>query len=94
MITIDKYATLDLQEGTGKYEGTFSLFEGWVGRDGDFKKNWCKREFGKVNEKTEKDVPVSVKLGNRAKVIEVALWLLREMTGKEYGPIDDGEAPF
>jgi hypothetical protein len=95
MITIDQYATLDIQEGKGNYAGTYSLLEGWIGREGDFKVNFCKREFGK--EKVEKNVPVGVKLGSPAKIVEVGLWLLKTATGKDYAPVGemiDDDVPF
>lgn len=71
-ITIDKYTTLKLEDG----QYGVKLIEGWVGREGDFKPNFCKRAFGK--DKPEKTAPVSVKLGDRAKAIEVARLILSE----------------
>jgi hypothetical protein len=83
MITVDKYTSLELVD-KGKYG--FQLMEGWVNKDGDFKPSFCKREMGK--EKIEKTIPLNIKLGDRAKAIEVCLYLYRELTGK------DMEAPF
>ena len=71
-ITIDQYTTLQLSE----YKGTFSLVEGWINREGDFKPNWCDKEFGKKGEKVKKVVPLSVKCGDRESVLKLAEWIL------------------
>lgn len=71
-ITIDQYTTLSLNE----YKGTYSLVEGWINRDGEFKANWCKREFGKKGEKEEKVVPVSIKCGGKEGLEKLAHWIL------------------
>ncbi len=78
---IDKYTTLKLED-RGQYG--YSLLEGWMGREGDFKPSFCKREVGKAGEKVEKTMPVNVKLGDKAKAIEVAAWILKELTGRDY----------
>jgi hypothetical protein len=83
MITIDKYTSLELVD-KGQYG--FQLTEGWVNKAGVFKPNFCRREVGK--DKVEKLMPLNIKLGDRAKAIEVCLYLYRELTGK------DMEAPF
>ncbi len=97
---VDKWTSLKVEE---KGEWGFTLLEGWIGREGDFKPNFCKREFGRKDAKTEKTVPVGVKLGNGEMAVTVALWLLRELTGKEYAPVgekavqgklDDQDVPF
>jgi hypothetical protein len=72
-ITIDKYTTLKLEDG----QYGVKLIEGWVGREGDFKPSFCKREFKKGS--GDKTAPVSVKLGDRAKAIEVARAILTEL---------------
>lgn len=88
--TVDKYTVLKLEE-RGQYG--FSLMEGWIGREGTFKPSFCKREVGK--EKVEKTLPVNVKLGDKAKAIEVALWLLKELTGADYQPkASASDVPF
>ena len=83
MITVDKYTSLELVD-KGQYG--FQLTEGWVNKAGAFKPNFCRREVGK--DKVEKLMPLNIKLGDRAKAIEVCLYLYRELTGK------DMEAPF
>ena len=80
--TIDKYTTLQIQD-RGEYG--FSLIEGWINQNGDFKPNFCKREFRKGS--GEKTAPLSIKLGDRAKALEVAEWLRVEMGGA--GAADD-----
>jgi hypothetical protein len=70
IITIDKYTALHLDE----YKGVFSIIEGYVGKEGDFKNRWIKEEMGK--EKVEKNMPKRVKLGNKQAAVEVARWIL------------------
>jgi hypothetical protein len=80
-ISVDKYTSLTVEN----YNNVFSIKEGWVGKEGAFKPNFCKREFGK--EKIEKKCPVSVRLGDR----DTALAVLREL----YAEISGGEeVPF
>jgi len=90
IIVIDKYTAVKLED-KGQYG--FNLTEGWINREGDFKPSFCKREFGKVGEKTEKTITVNVKLGDKAKAIELCLEILKELTGKDYSPVE-GETPF
>lgn len=100
-IRIDKYTVVSMEE-RGQYG--FSLYEGWINRDDEFKPNFCKREFGGKDSKTEKTVPVSVKLGSAEQVKEIALAMLLEATGERYAPVvngphreqpvDDGDCPF
>ena len=78
MKQVDKYTALNLED-KGKYG--FQLVEGWVGKDGDFKPNFCVRELGKEKKPTK--IPVNVKLGDRAKAIEVCLWMYRELSNGE-----------
>jgi hypothetical protein len=92
MKQIDKYTAVNLED-SGTYG--MKLIEGWVNQNGDFKPNFCKREFKK--DSGEKTAPVSVKLGDKAKAIEVAVWLLHELTGKQYVPVTgeaDKDVPF
>ena len=56
MKQVDKYTTLSIEERKGIY----SILEGWINQNGDFKPNFCKREFGGKGEKTEKNVPVFI----------------------------------
>ena len=74
MISIDKYTSLELVD-KGQYG--FQLTEGWVGKDGTFKPSFCKREVG--NPKAEKTMPLNIKLGDRAKAVEVARYILTEL---------------
>jgi len=57
-IRINKYDVVKLED-KGQYG--YQLTLGYEDRDGEFKPKFCKREFGKGNEKT---VPVSISLGN------------------------------
>jgi hypothetical protein len=81
MKKIDKYTTLQIED----YKGVFSLIEGYE-KDEVFKPSWVTELWGK--EKTPKLVPKRVKLGDKAKAIEVCLYLYNELTGK------DLEEPF
>lgn len=91
MKKIDQWTALNMED-SGTYG--WKLIEGWEGREGDFRPNFCKREFKKGN--GEKTAPVAVKLGDKAKVIEVALWMLKEATGREYIPMTESQTdiPF
>ena len=75
-IRIDKYTLIKLEEN----DYGVKLMEGWEGRDGEFKPNFCKRSFSKDGE--EKNVPVSVKLGDKEKAREVLTKLLQGL-GKQ-----------
>jgi hypothetical protein len=66
------------------YNGTYSIKEGWINREGKFNPNWCVKEFGK--EKTKKNVPVSVRLGDRDTALAVLGELYREISGGEEIP--------
>ena len=81
MIIVDKYTALDLQDN-GQYG--WSLMEGYV-KDGDFKPSFVTKKVGK--DRTEKTVPLNVKLGDKDKAIEVVKWLYKELTG-------DSDVPF
>ena len=76
MKNIDKYTALNLEE----YKGTYSLIEGRDTDDG-FKPSWIIEKWGK--EKLDKTLPKRVKIGDRAKAIEVAVWLYQSLTGKD-----------
>jgi len=85
---IDQYTVLQVQD-RGKYG--YSLVEGWMNQNGEFKPNFCKREFKKGS--GEKATPVAVKLGDKAKVLEIAEWLRREIIGEKIESTHD-EEPF
>jgi hypothetical protein len=73
---------LQLESYQSKNGIVFSLKEGYFNKVGSFSPVFCKRMF-KGEEKT---APLAVKIGDQAKVIEVALMLLKEITGKDYSP--------
>jgi len=67
-VRINKYDVIRL-ENDGQYGWTLKL--GYESKDGDFKVKFCKREFGKGNEKT---VPLSIPLGeNPSDVLKTLL---------------------
>ena len=91
MKQIDRYTSLRLED----YKGTFSIIEGFE-KDGEFKHRWIKEEIGK--DKELKNMPKRVKLGDKAKAIEVCLWLYEELTGQpmgtDYKPQTIDDPPF
>lgn len=72
-----------------EYNGTYSLTQGYIGKDGTFKPKFVKEEFGKGNEKT---IPKRIPLGDRDKAIEALTHLLGEFIGE--APIDNSDPPF
>ncbi len=91
-IRVDKYTVVNVEQSE---QYGVKLVEGWEGREGDFKPNFCKRSFKKGGE--EKNVPVSVKLGDRTTAIAVLKMILKELTGSD--PVrdfskDDDDIPF
>lgn len=74
-ITVDQYTAVKLEDG-GQYG--WKLVEGWVGRDGDFKPNFCDREYKKGSGK--KTAPVTVKLGTKEQAIAALQGLLASLT--------------
>jgi hypothetical protein len=84
MKEIDQFTYLELED-KGKYG--FNLTQGYKSKSGDFRPSFCRREVGK--DKIEKLMPLNIKLGDRAKAIEVCLYLYQELTGKS---LED--APF
>jgi len=87
-IRVDQYTVLKVED-SGQYG--FKLIEGWEGRDGDFKPNFCKREFKKGS--GEKNVPVSIKLGDRQSALAALTLLFKQISGgASQPPIDD--VPF
>jgi hypothetical protein len=94
-IKIDDYTSLIIAEGEGKYKGTYSIMEGWINRDGEFKPSMCKREFGKKGEKVEKTVPVTVKCGNVEGLLSLANYIHGMYgDGAEQQKQDDDDIPF
>jgi hypothetical protein len=83
-IRIDKYTVVKIE----KYNGVFSLVEGWEGKGGDFKANWIKQPFGK--EKIEKELPKKIKLGD-AETARNTLAMLWKQCG---GQTDNPNIPF
>ena len=79
-ITLGK-STISLEE----YKGVFSLVEGWINREGDFKPNWCKRTFGQ--NAPEQNTPVKIRIGNKEDIEKLARFLLA-------GSIDEGKEPL
>jgi len=77
-IKINQYASLQLASST---QYGYAIQEGWVTREGEFKVNFCKREFGKKGSKTEKTVPVSIPLGNKETAIVTLTMILKEISG-------------
>ena len=94
-IKVDQWTALKLEDG-GKYG--WKLMEGYINNGGDFKPSFCKREIGKKGEKTEKTMPVSVKLGDRETAIRVLRSLLDELgpvgEATPHAPIPDDDIPF
>jgi len=77
LFRVNEYMLLSVQE----YNGTYSILEGQIGRvDGNFHWFPCIKEIqGK-----KKQVPVSVRLGDKIKATEALLWALKTITGNEY----------
>jgi hypothetical protein len=73
---IDKYTALHLDE----YNGVYSVVQGYA-KDDEFKPSWVTEEWGK--EKLPKTLPKRIKIGDKAKAIEVAVWMYRTLTGKD-----------
>lgn len=73
-ITVDQYTALKL-EFSEQYG--WKLIEGWVGREGDFRPNFCDREFKKGTGK--KKAPVTVKLGTNEQAINALQGLLAQI---------------
>jgi len=71
------------------FNGMFSLKEGWIDRGGNFKPNFCKKQFGK--NAPEKTVPVSVRIGDAGTAPAVLREIYRKVTG---GKDIDDDAPF
>jgi hypothetical protein len=76
-ITVDKYTALSVEE----YNGTYSVKEGWINKDGEFKPNFAKRRFKKDGE--EKNAPVSIRLGTKDVAIDNLRALYEEISGEQ-----------
>lgn len=89
-IRVDKYTVVNVE--VNEQYGV-RLVEGWEGREGDFKPNFCKREFKKGS--GEKTVPVSIKLGDKTTAAAVLRMLLKQLEDSGYASKPDvGEPPF
>jgi len=91
MITVGK-SKVDVEDG-GEYG--FKIVEGWENRDGDFKPNFCKRQFGK--DAPEKNVPLSIKIGENATAAAANLRVLADQIdgGRgAAGKFPDTDVPF
>jgi hypothetical protein len=81
MFKINEWDCIELNEYKGNYEITL----GYAKKDGSFGVKFCKREFGKGN---EKNVPVKIPLGDKEKAISVLRSLLEELEST------DDDVPF
>lgn len=71
------------------YNGMYSIKEGWINREGQFNPNFCKKQFGK--DAPEKNVPVTVRIGDAGTAPAVLREIYKEITG---GKDIDEDAPF
>ena len=88
IITIDQYTSLVVEE----YKGTYSIVEGWIDREGEFKMNWSEREFGK--DKVKKRCPVKVKCGSRETLLNLANYILAQYGEEPEHQIQEEDIPF
>lgn len=79
-ITVTDKVSIEVEN----YNNIYSIKEGWINRNGEFKPNFCKKEFGK--EKVEKTVPVSVRIGDKGTALSVLREVYREISGDEEVP--------
>ena len=84
-ITVTDKVSIELEN----YNGIFSIKEGWVNREGEFKPNFCKKQFKKDG--PEKTTPVSVRIGDQGTAAAVLRELYKELTG---GKEIDSDVPF
>ena len=87
MITVGK-SKIEVEDG-GEYG--FKIVEGWENRDGDFKPNFCKRQFGK--DAPEKTVPLSIKIGENASAAAENLRVLADQIDGGRGASEQGPMP-
>jgi len=69
----------------------FKLVEGWTNKDGEFKPNFCRRQFGK--DAPEKNVPVSIGIGENSKEATANLRKIADQI-EASGPLPDDDVPF
>ncbi len=88
-IRIDQYTVVkvDVSEQYG-----VKLVEGWEGRGGEFKPNFCKREFKKGS--GEKNVPVSIKLGDKNTAVNVLETIIAQLKSGENNNAPEADIPF
>lgn len=95
-IRIDQYTMLQLNE----YKGVFQIQEGYEAHDGSFKPSFIKREIGKRGERTEKTIPLSIKIGDKQTAIFALQTILSNLRGatpeahEEKEQDKDMDAPF
>ena len=76
LVKVDQYSTLKLEDA-GQYG--FKITEGFVGKEGEFVPRFCRREFKKGT--GEKNVPVSVNLGDKASAVLALTTFLAALGG-------------
>ena len=84
-ITVNDKVSVEVEN----FNGMFSIKEGWINREGEFKPNFCRKKFGK--DAPEKTAVVSVRIGDAGTAPAVLRELYREITG---GKDIDDDAPF
>jgi hypothetical protein len=72
-ITGEKTA-VELEE----YKGVYSLSDCYIGKDGDIKKNWAKKQKGR-DEYWDKPTPIKVTLGDIDKAIQTMQGILDDL---------------
>jgi hypothetical protein len=89
-IKVDNYTWVKIEESE---QYGIKLIEGWIGRDENFKANFCRREFKKGS--GDKNVPMSIKLGaDKLDAERVLLAVLQHVTGLSYSVARKDEIPF
>lgn len=73
-IVIDKYTTLKLEQGK---DGNYYLNSGWTNNEGEWKPTKIKRKFGQ----NEKEVGLSIKLGDKGLAEDVLTQLYESVSG-------------
>jgi hypothetical protein len=86
-ITGEKTA-VELEE----YKGTYSLADCFIGKDGDIKKNWAKKQKGR-DEYWDKPTPIKVNLGTIDKAIETLDNILHDLKSQA-GIVDKSPEEF
>jgi len=88
IITIDQHTSLIVEE----YQGRYSIVEGWIDKEGEFKMNWCEIELGK--DKFKKRWPVKVRCGNKETLLNLANYILAQYGEKPEHQIQEEDIPF